>query len=215
MEMVRCSRSAIRWKASFVSSSTQAVSWPPAGRFVLCVVSTSRVIARRSTVFPVHEREAQLKAANTALKRSSASLTFRHQMALEEHQRVERAQRIKQLREESPYTQAALADKVGVTPRAYQRWEEGGGIEWEHLEKLAEIHDVDVMWIHKAAGRGPTPDPFATESGEESELAEQIGELQSETAELRSELSEVRSDLQLVLSLLRRGEHGQEDADTG
>lgn len=98
------------------------------------------------------------KAAFTALKRSRSALTFRHQMALDEQQRIERAERIKQLREESPYTQAALAERIGVSPRAYQRWEEGGGIEWDHLERLAEIHGVDVMWIHRGVGRGPTPD---------------------------------------------------------
>jgi transcriptional regulator with XRE-family HTH domain len=96
------------------------------------------------------------KAANRALKEPRSVATLRLRMALDAKQRAERAQRIKQLRGESPYTQAAIADRVGVTPRAYQRWEEGGGIEWEHLERLAEIHDAEVLWIHRGEGRGPS-----------------------------------------------------------
>lgn len=111
------------------------------------------------------------KAANAALSASRSALTFRMQVALDEQQQLARAARIKQLREESPYTQAALADLVGVTPRAYQRWEEGGGIEWEHLERLAEVHGVDVIWIHRGTSRGPTPDPFVPTTSEVPALA--------------------------------------------
>lgn len=37
-------------------------------------------------------------------------------MALDEQQRLDRAERIRQLREESPYTQAALADLLLAVP---------------------------------------------------------------------------------------------------
>lgn len=106
-------------------------------------------------------------------------------MALDEAQRLARGERIKQLREESAFTQPALAEKVGVTLRAYQRWEEGGGIEWDHLEKLAEIHGVDVQWIHRGKEKGPTPDPFASDS---PEIADALRALQSEVAQIRTKL---------------------------
>jgi transcriptional regulator with XRE-family HTH domain len=131
------------------------------------------------------------KAANRALKEPRSVATLRLRMALDAKQRAERAQRIKQLREESPYTQAAIADRVGVTPRAYQRWEEGGGIEWEHLERLAEIHDAEVLWIHRGEGRGPTPDLVEELSGDDrfSRLEEQLAELRADVAELGVELA--------------------------
>ncbi len=103
-------------------------------------------------------------------------------MALDEAARAARAERIKRLREESRYTQPNIAEFVGVSLRAYQRWEEGGGIEWEHLEKLAELHDVDPQWIHRGREKGATPDPFASES------AEAVEALREEIAALRSEL---------------------------
>lgn len=100
--------------------------------------------------------------ANSALSAPRPALTLRLRVALDELQRAQRAERIKQLREESPYTQEALSDKLGITVRAYQAWEEGGGIKWENLENLAEIHSVDIQWIHRGQERGPTPDPFAS-----------------------------------------------------
>lgn len=100
------------------------------------------------------------KAANTALPGARPALTFRWQVALDEKQRLERAARIRQLREESPYTQEAVAERVGVKLRSYQKWEEGGGIEWEHLEALADLHRVDVQWIHRGRERGPAPELF-------------------------------------------------------
>jgi len=108
-------------------------------------------------------------------------------MALDEQQQLERAARIKQLREESPYTQAALADLVGVTPRAYQRWEEGGGIEWDHLEKLAEVHGVDVMWIHRGTGRGPSPLETFSEPASTADLDERLEWIESALQALLSD----------------------------
>lgn len=133
-------------------------------------------------------------------------------MALDEQQQIERAARIKQLREESPYTQAALADLIGVTPRAYQRWEEGGGIEWDHLERLAEIHDVEVMWIHRGSGRGPTPEMFRPDGA--SELREAVAALESKidqvlgrVAQLGATVLAVQSTQQDLQARLRRLDH--------
>lgn len=126
-------------------------------------------------------------------------------MALDVAQRIARGERIKQLREESPYTQPVLAEKVGVTLRAYQRWEEGGGIEWDHLEKLAEIYGVDVQWIHRGEERGPAPDPFATDS------AKVVEELRREVRALRHELlaeiAKVRTTQEALLRLQESDGH--------
>lgn len=97
-------------------------------------------------------------------------------MATQQQGRIERGQRIRTLREESPHTQQSLADQIPVTLRAYQRWEEGGGIEWDHLEKLAEIHEVDVRWIHRGEEPPATPDLLATGARLDS-LERQVAEL--------------------------------------
>jgi transcriptional regulator with XRE-family HTH domain len=120
--------------------------------------------------------------------------TLRLQMALDAAQRLARGERIKQLREESPYTQPVLAEQVGVTLRAYQRWEEGGGIEWDHLEKLAEIHGVDVQWIHKGEEQGVTPDVLATLNGAD-DIRSELGRLVEAVARMDETISELRSDL--------------------
>ncbi len=63
------------------------------------------------------------------------------------------AQRIRELR--GPRPQPRIAAEVGVTLRAYQAWEAGGGIAWPNLEKLAEFHGVTTSWLeHGDAGPG-------------------------------------------------------------
>jgi hypothetical protein len=55
------------------------------------------------------------------------------------------ASRIKALR--GPRPQPLIAAEVGVTLRAYQSWEAGGGIAWPNLQRLAEIHGVSTNWL--------------------------------------------------------------------
>jgi hypothetical protein len=55
------------------------------------------------------------------------------------------ASRIRALRGTRPQPQ--VADEVGVTLRAYQEWEAGGGIAWPNLRKLAEVHRVSTNWL--------------------------------------------------------------------
>lgn len=65
------------------------------------------------------------------------------QMAMEEERQKEIGARIKELREGRRLTQPVVADRVGVTLRAYQAWEAGGGIAWQNLGRLAEVLGVD------------------------------------------------------------------------
>jgi hypothetical protein len=55
------------------------------------------------------------------------------------------ASRIRVLR--GPRPQPQIAREVGVTLRAYQEWEAGGGIAWQNLQKLAEVHQVSTNWL--------------------------------------------------------------------
>lgn len=167
--------------------------------FVSASRSISRIIYDVRTERPAAKTKVVMKPSQLA----NVAHSLRLQVALDEAARAGRADRIKRLREESAYTQPALAEAVGVTLRAYQRWEEGGGIEWEHLEKLAEIHGVSVQWLHRGEERA-TPDVLGALSS--SEL---LAELRSLRAELLAELSAVRTTQERLLKLLPPDERGE------
>lgn len=69
------------------------------------------------------------------------------QMAADLERQREIGQRIKALREELGLTQPVLADKVGVTLRAAQAWEAGGGIGYENRKRLAEELGVSEEFL--------------------------------------------------------------------
>jgi transcriptional regulator with XRE-family HTH domain len=64
------------------------------------------------------------------------------------------AERLRALRRGKPQRQ--IAAEVGVTERAYQRWEKGGAIEWENLEKLAGVYGVAPDYLI-AGSEAPAP----------------------------------------------------------
>lgn len=53
-------------------------------------------------------------------------------------------QRLRDLREHSPYTQEAVADAIHVSLRGYQKMEQTGGISFANLQKLANLFKVDI-----------------------------------------------------------------------
>lgn len=84
--------------------------------------------------------------------------TVRLSELMEEAQRLEIAARIRQLREESPYSQQGVADKLNITLRAYQKLEQRGTTRWERAEELAGIYNVTPAWIWSGKEKLPTPD---------------------------------------------------------
>jgi hypothetical protein len=97
-----------------------------------------------------------------------------------------RADRIRALKQEHPeYTWAAIADYVGVSPRAAQSWQEKGGIAYENAKKLAELwgEDLDYIW---RGPRGDTPDLMSTLAGEDLEVL--LRGLRAEVARLRKQV---------------------------
>lgn len=81
--------------------------------------------------------------------RSARTLALQMAQAEAERQR-EIGARIKDLRGRIP--QPVIADRVGVTLRAYQAWEAGGGIAWDNLVKLAEVFGVSEDFIEYGLG---------------------------------------------------------------
>ncbi len=55
------------------------------------------------------------------------------------------ATRLRSLRGRRPQT--TIAAGIGVSLRAYQQWEAGGGIAWHNLDALARFHSVSTEWL--------------------------------------------------------------------
>ncbi|MCI9649505.1 helix-turn-helix transcriptional regulator [Oscillibacter sp.] len=66
------------------------------------------------------------------------------------------AERIRRLRRAEHLTQAALAQKIGLTTRGYQDIELGSLPRYENLLRIAEYYDVSVDWL-----MGRTEDRYA------------------------------------------------------
>jgi hypothetical protein len=64
---------------------------------------------------------------------------------MEEERQREVAYRLRALR--GPKPQPVVANELDVTLRAYQRWEAGGGINWENLQKIASLYDVSENFL--------------------------------------------------------------------
>jgi transcriptional regulator with XRE-family HTH domain len=72
-------------------------------------------------------------------------------MATELVRRRDVASRIRALRGTRPQPQVAA--EVGVSVRAYQQWEAGGGIAWPNLQRLADIYGVTTNWLENGDTR--------------------------------------------------------------
>jgi len=140
-------------------------------------------------------------------------------MLMTEDERADIAARIKELRENSPYTQPEIAAKVGIGLRGYQKWEKVG-VNYSNAEKLAEIYGVSANFIMKGPDRDETPDPFANGSGglrdEVSALDERITQIEAKVTEMieiqRETLALVREErrARLAAEQGRRRDEGHE-----
>lgn len=117
-------------------------------------------------------------------ERSTTTLRLHHLM--EEQQRLEIGERIKELRNASPQTNRSIADYVGVGERAVANWIAGGGIAWDNAKRVADLFAVDVQWLWSGREQGPAPDPFS--NPELARLSEAVAELGVELAATKNEL---------------------------
>ena len=104
--------------------------------------------------------------------------SFAIEMALQQRAM---GRRIAQLRERAHLTQEAAADKAGVTLRAYQKWEAGGGIQYANLQKLAEVLQVPVDQI---TGEPSTPDLSLPNGPVNEEVRARLANIEATLAEL-------------------------------
>src|SRR4051794_35591384 len=89
-------------------------------------------------------------------RRSRTASTCRLHLLMGERQRLEIGARIKLLRERSPYKQQAVAEKLGLGLRGYQKLEKNGTEDFERCEALYKIHKKwiadDPEWGYVSAG---------------------------------------------------------------
>jgi transcriptional regulator with XRE-family HTH domain len=125
-----------------------------------------------------------------SLKPAKSVDSLRDQL-MEQAQRFEMGARIKALRERSPWTQPEVAEKLGLGLRGYQEIEVRGTTKWDHVRRLAEIHDADAGWIWEG-------DPV---SSDEPPL---LAEILARQNELLVAVAEGRSALEARLSRIER-----------
>lgn len=136
------------------------------------------------------------------------------QELMDAQRKIEIGQRIKELREASPYPQPVIARAVGVSLRAYQKWEAGGGISYDNAERLANFHGVEVDWILKGnttdaanlEGVSPADQPNILEQLLREVLSrlDELAGPQGRLAALEEQARRTQADLELLLAEARR-----------
>lgn len=118
---------------------------------------------------------------------------------MEERQRLEIAQRIRELRDRSPYTQPQVAEKLGIGLRAYQKLEAHGTTKWERCEELAAIFEnTTTRWIWD--GTDTAPDLLGQLGGDANErlarIEEALGEVLANQSNLQANQAQVLEGVQ-------------------
>lgn len=146
-----------------------------------------------------------------ALARPRTTSTFALQMLRDQQRRLELAARMKELRVESPYTQEAVADKIGLKLRSYQKAEKTGGISYEKLRKLAKLHNVEFDWLlrgeHDAPPWGRPVEAPGSFVGNGHQPADRLTEVLERLAAIETRLqteqarnAEMRSQIDLLVA---------------
>lgn len=107
-------------------------------------------------------------------------------LAQEEREKQRRVgERIAEAREARRLTQPVVADRVGVSLRAYQNWESGATrVAWTNLPKLAKILGASEDYLLSGEGREPAV-PVPTD------LNQQFGEIDARLANIEEMLSQL------------------------
>jgi transcriptional regulator with XRE-family HTH domain len=97
----------------------------------------------------------------------------------------QRGARIRDLRIALHETQPRMADKLGVSLRGYQAYEQGKGVSWEKVEKLGDLAGVSPEWIMRGddgtGENGRAPDEVLAGLGEKT-----LGRIERGERELRT-----------------------------
>lgn len=113
-----------------------------------CATGTWRS-ARTARTFPIGPTPdlMGLLAGNNRDALKALHQAIEEQLATDDHKRRV-GERLRSLRERSPYTQEGVADEIGVGLRAYQKMEQTGGVKFDNLQKLATLFKVEVAHFY-------------------------------------------------------------------
>lgn len=134
--------------------------------------------------------------------RGSAS-TVALRALMEQQQKIEIGQRIRELRENSAETNRSIADYCKVSVEAVRNWIAGKGISYDNGEKVAKLFDVDFNWLWRGESKGETPDVLRSLSGNS---ADELARLSDAVEELRVELAAARNELLAEIAQVRRAQ---------
>lgn len=110
------------------------------------------------------------KGMNATFTNGPSSHSLRAQWLMEQRQKQEIGERIKELRENSAETNRSIADYCDVGERSVAAWVAGEGIAYENAQKVAELFKVDVDYIW----RGGTSSSGAVLGFREEDVARSI-----------------------------------------
>lgn len=140
---------------------------------------------------------------------------------MEAKQKLEIADRIRELRERAPrLTQPLIAEKLGIGLRAYQKLEAEGTTRYERCEEIAAIHESwaakDPEWSHVSAswlwdGKERPDDTDLLGKLSEKQGSAQLSALRGEVAELGDQIAALEATLLAELAQLRSA---QEDSQS-
>ena len=85
------------------------------------------------------------------------------------------APRLKELRENRKLTQTRLAELLGVSPRVYNRWE--NGVATPHFDTVVKIADILEVSLDTLAGRMDKDEPPAIHNPKLHELYKKVDQL--------------------------------------
>jgi transcriptional regulator with XRE-family HTH domain len=127
----------------------------PADRFS-CALGVRHVFASAYTLSQTNTMDATMNdvKGTPTFPLFPANLTAGWLM--KEAERRKMGERIRELRERSPYKQRDMARKLRISTRMYQKNEERGTSDWGRVQKIARIHKVDPLWIWTGEDQ-PTP----------------------------------------------------------
>lgn len=109
---------------------------------------------------------------------------------MDETQRLEIAERIRELRERSPWSQAQMAEKLDLSLRGYQKMEERGTTKWERVEELAAIFGIEPLVLWQGRPRSATPDLLSSSNGAAD--SDRLARIETELGQVREELEALR-----------------------
>lgn len=128
--------------------------------------------------------------ANVSSRRATWPRSVAIEMALEQRAI---GRRIAELREDRRLTQPVVADRVGVSLRAYQKWEAGTSAPaWRNLEQLAEVFGVSADYLLGAAQE------------KRQDAQDQLDRIESELAAIHVEIGAQATQLAEIQRLLAR-----------